>query len=133
MPWALSWRALVTGESPVLKTLPVPWSLLRTPGPPREFGGRPISRKNIRAIFTEVSFPNELAPLAQKSYHHTPRSLELELSKMPQGVKVFLGHLKPAYQKKLLQQIGQVHQERERQGYRQAIQILGSDSGPFEF
>ena len=83
-------------------------------------------RKNLRAIFTEVSFPNELARLARQSDHHTPQSLSREIPKMPEGVRILLGHLKPFYQEKLRQQI----QEIDSSG---RITILDSSGAIFPF
>ena len=50
--------------------------------------------KNLKAIFTEVSFPNHLEQVAIDSQHHTPKSLSMEIPKMPKDVPIFLGHLK---------------------------------------
>ncbi|MCZ7391555.1 hypothetical protein, partial [Klebsiella pneumoniae] len=40
-------------------------------------------KKNIKAIFTEVRFPNSLKVVAKLSDHHTPVSIKSEISKMP--------------------------------------------------
>lgn len=61
--------------------------------------------KNIKAIFTEVSFPNHLQKIADLSDHHTPQSLNEEISKMPVDVPIYLGHLKPNFQEQLIQEI----------------------------
>ena len=77
------------------------------------------AHKNIRAIFTEVSFPNKLEDVAKASFHHTPKSMKEEIKKMPKGVPIFLGHLKPNYQDILFQEIDGIGSDR--------ITLLGSD------
>ena len=79
----------------------------------------------IKAIFTEVSFPNELESLARESCHHTPFTLGKELVKMPEQCKIFLGHLKPPYREKLIEEIAQIGNER--------IEILDSSSKIYHF
>jgi ribonuclease BN (tRNA processing enzyme) len=61
--------------------------------------------KNLKGIFTEVSFPNFLQKVADLSDHHTPNTMKEELKKMPGEVPVYLGHLKPNYQEQLIQEI----------------------------
>ena len=61
--------------------------------------------KNLKAIFTEVSFPNHLQSVADISFHHSPATIKEELLKMPEKVPVYLGHLKPNYQEQLIQEI----------------------------
>jgi ribonuclease BN (tRNA processing enzyme) len=61
--------------------------------------------KNLKAIFTEVSFPNFLQQVADASEHHTANTMKAELVKMPKDVPVILTHLKPNYQKQVFQEI----------------------------
>ena len=61
--------------------------------------------KNLRGIFTEASFPNHLQQVAVNSLHMTPNDLKQELKKMPEGIPVFVGHLKPGYQDQLFNEI----------------------------
>ena len=68
--------------------------------------------KNLKAIFTEVSFPNKLQFVADLSDHHTPASLHTEMSKMPAKIPIYLGHLKPNYQEELIQEITDLGQPR---------------------
>lgn len=79
--------------------------------------------KNIKAIFTEVSFPNKLQKVAKDSFHHTPKTLGEEIQKMPAGVPIFLGHLKPAYQALLYSEIKDLNCDR--------ISLLGSDNSNY--
>ncbi|MCB9060872.1 MAG: 3',5'-cyclic-nucleotide phosphodiesterase [Halobacteriovoraceae bacterium] len=82
-------------------------------------------RKNLKAIFTEVSFPNELEQVAIASDHHTPKSIAEEIKKMPKEVPIFLGHLKPNYQTQLYHEIEEIGNER--------IVIIGSNDTSYVF
>lgn len=81
--------------------------------------------KNLKAIFTEVSFPNSMARVAQDSQHHTPATMKEEIKKMPKDVPIFLGHLKPNYQSQLFKEIAEIQDER--------ITILGSSDTSYVF
>lgn len=52
---------------------------------------------NLRAVITEVSFPNRMQNVADVSLHLTPNSLAGEIAKLTRDVPVYLYHLKPAY------------------------------------
>ena len=80
---------------------------------------------NLKAIFTEVSFPDKLKQVAIDSQHHTPSSLKEEMKKMPPDVPIFLGHLKPNYQSLLFKEIEEIGSER--------ISLLGSDDTSYVF
>ncbi|MBF0299425.1 MAG: 3',5'-cyclic-nucleotide phosphodiesterase [Oligoflexia bacterium] len=75
--------------------------------------------KNLKAIFTEVSFPNFMQKIATNSFHHTPNSIKEEIKKMPKDVPIFVGHLKPNFQTLLYKEIGEIGNDR--------IVVLGSD------
>jgi len=81
--------------------------------------------KNLKAIFTEVSFPNALAKVATDSQHHTPATMKAEIEKMPKNVPIFLGHLKPNFQHQLFKEIEELDDER--------ITILGSSDTSYVF
>ena len=81
--------------------------------------------KNLKAIFTEVSFPNSLSKVAQDSLHHTPATMKEEIKKMPKDVPIFLGHLKPNFQSQLFKEIEELNEER--------ITILGSSDTSYVF
>lgn len=68
--------------------------------------------KNLKAIFTEVSFPNKLQNVADISDHHSPATMKKELQKMPKDIPVYLGHLKPNYQEELIQEITDLQEPR---------------------
>ena len=81
--------------------------------------------KNLKAIFTEVSFPNSLEQVAIDSKHHTPETLYKEMDKMPKDVPIFLGHLKPNFQTQLYQEVEDLNCER--------LNLLGSDDTSYVF
>jgi len=81
--------------------------------------------KNLKAIFTEVSFPNALQKVATDSLHHTPQTMKEEIKKMPKDVPIFLGHLKPNFQSVLFKEIEALNDER--------ITILGSSDTSYVF
>lgn len=81
--------------------------------------------KNLKGIFCEVSFPNELQNVADLSDHHTPNTMKEELKKMPDKVPVYLGHLKPNYQEQLIQEITELNEPR--------LHILYADDVRFNF
>lgn len=66
---------------------------------PTEALWRVLNRcKNLRAVFLETSFPNDLQQLADISGHLTPQTLTTELGKFKRnGAAVLLYHLKPAF------------------------------------
>ncbi len=80
---------------------------------------------NLKAIFTEVSFPNSMQKLADISCHHTPNSLLKEIKKMPADIPIFVGHLKPSYQAQLVKEIEALGDER--------ITMMASDNVNFVF
>ena len=81
--------------------------------------------KNLKAIFTEVSFPNELQNVADVSSHHTPDTIIQELKKMPAGIPVILTHLKPNYQETILAQMNNKSEKR--------VILLENDGKIFNF
>lgn len=52
---------------------------------------------DLRAIITEVSFPNRMQKVADAAMHFTPQSLKEELPKMPDHVPVYLFHEKTRF------------------------------------
>ncbi len=69
-------------------------------------------QKTLKAIFTEVSFPNFLQAIGDISYHHTPNSLAKEIPKMPPDVPIYLTHLKPNYEQLLIKEVDQLKNDR---------------------
>lgn len=68
--------------------------------------------KNIKAIFTEVSFPNNMQDVADVSFHHTPKTLKQELLKIPHQVPIYLGHLKPSNTNEVKEEIKAIGDDR---------------------
>lgn len=83
------------------------------------------TKKNLKAIFTEVSFPNSLSKVAEVSDHHTPNSLIQELQKMPGTIPVILTHLKPNYRSSILDELEILNEDR--------IKVLEKDGEIFNF
>ncbi len=81
--------------------------------------------KNLKAIFTEVSFPNEMQKVADLSDHHTPDSMRAEITKMPKDVPIILTHLKPNYKGIIVEQLAAQKNPR--------IRILNADGDVFTF
>ena len=95
-------------------------------GPTLEIWKKAKELHHLKAIFTEVSFPNELQAVASLSLHHTPKSLDLEIDKMPPSVPIFAGHMKPAYQAKIQSEVLEL-----KNGKR--ITLLASDNATYIF
>jgi ribonuclease BN (tRNA processing enzyme) len=53
------------------------------------------ARGDVKGLFVECSFPNDLQHLADVSKHLTPATLRGELEKLPSDVPVYLYHMKP--------------------------------------
>ncbi|MBC8555654.1 MAG: 3',5'-cyclic-nucleotide phosphodiesterase [Bacteriovoracaceae bacterium] len=83
------------------------------------------SYKNLKAIFSEVSFPNKMQNVADASLHLTPQSVFKEIAKMPPTIPIFLGHIKPNYKSTIYQEIDELGCER--------ITLFCSDDTHFVF
>ena len=59
----------------------------------------------LKAVFVDVSFPNELGELAEASKHLTPELLMRELRKLDRKVDVFAVHIKPTNRERVIEQI----------------------------
>jgi ribonuclease BN (tRNA processing enzyme) len=59
----------------------------------------------LRAVFLEVTFPDDLAWLAEVSKHHTTATFAAELVKLARGVPVFAIHLKACYRETILAEL----------------------------
>jgi ribonuclease BN (tRNA processing enzyme) len=81
--------------------------------------------KNLKAIFTDVSFPNALKGIAVASDHHTPSSIEVEITKMPPHIPIVLTHLKPNYREVILRELSELNEKR--------LRVLEKDGEIFEF
>lgn len=81
--------------------------------------------KNLKAIFTEVSFPNALKGVAVASDHHTAASLKTELNKMPPHIPIVLTHLKPNFRDVIAKEVAELGEKR--------LRILEKDGEVFDF
>lgn len=61
--------------------------------------------EHLKAVFAEVSFPNEMAELAEASKHLTPALLAIELRKLNRDVEVYVVHIKPTHREDVIRQI----------------------------
>lgn len=61
--------------------------------------------RDLKAVFAEVSFPNEMRGLAEASKHLTPELLAVELDKLNREVDVYAVHIKPAYREDVIRQL----------------------------
>lgn len=64
------------------------------------------STPNLKALFVECAFPDELVDLASVSSHLTPSRLKKELAKLSgRDYPVFVINMKPMYREKVIEQI----------------------------
>lgn len=65
--------------------------------------------KKLKAAFIEVTFPDSLHFLAEKTCHLTPKTLENQLKKMlPIIPKIYVYHLKPQHQKEIIKDLKKI-------------------------
>src|SRR5262245_38209541 len=81
-------------------------------GPTQRFWEVVNEVKNLRAVITETSFPNELQDLANVSGHLTPAILEVELRKLQTDVPVYIYGGKPKHLQKIKRQIRALRDDR---------------------
>lgn len=70
-----------------------------------EFESIVTSIPNLKAIFLDASFPDELQWLAERSMHNTPGRFKRMVEKVPDDVRLIATHLKPAYYDQLVEQL----------------------------
>jgi cAMP phosphodiesterase len=70
-----------------------------------EIWERARQTRNLKAVFVDVSYPNELEKLAAASKHLTPQSLARDLEKLSRDVPVLAVHIKPTGREKVIQQL----------------------------
>lgn len=81
-------------------------------GPTHRFWEMVNGVKNLKAVITETSFPNELQDLAQISGHLTPATLDVELDKLERDVPVYLYGGKPKHLKTIKKQVAALKRKR---------------------
>jgi cAMP phosphodiesterase len=65
-------------------------------GPTKQLWRAARQVREIRAVVVETAFPNRLEPLARASGHLTPRLLQREMERFPDG-PIWVYHIKPAF------------------------------------
>lgn len=60
---------------------------------------------DLKAVFVECAFPDDLAELAEVSNHLTPSGLKTELAKLEQDVPIYIINIKPMYREMVVGQI----------------------------
>lgn len=64
-------------------------------GPTDELWRVARARHDVKGLFVECSFPNDLQQLADVSRHLTPATLRREMEKLPPRAPIYLYHMKP--------------------------------------
>lgn len=59
----------------------------------------------LKAVFTEIAFPNKMARVAELAGHFTPGMFRQEMTKLKKDVPLYIYHLKSDYEKVLLREI----------------------------
>jgi cAMP phosphodiesterase len=65
-------------------------------GPTDEIWKVANQQRHLKAVFLEVTFPDEMARLAEISKHHTPTTFARDVKKLERPVRIIAIHLKPA-------------------------------------
>jgi len=68
--------------------------------------------EHLKAIFVDVSYPNEMETLAAAARHLTPQSLRSELFKLKQELEIYCVHIKPGYRDRVLRQLNELRNPR---------------------
>jgi cAMP phosphodiesterase len=61
--------------------------------------------KGLKAVFTEIAFPNSMQRVAELAGHFTPQMFKTEMAKIQQNVPIYIYHLKPDYVTNLKREI----------------------------
>jgi ribonuclease BN (tRNA processing enzyme) len=67
--------------------------------------------ERLKAVFVDVSYPDELAELAAASKHLTPGLLASELKKLDRDVEIYAVHIKPSNRDEVVRQIAMLKNE----------------------
>jgi cAMP phosphodiesterase len=70
-------------------------------GPTTELWGHLAACDRLAAVFLEVSFPNRLRDLAEKTGHHCPASFAAEVRKLPRDVRWIVVHRKARFREEI--------------------------------
>jgi cAMP phosphodiesterase len=64
--------------------------------------------EGLKAVFVDVSYPNEMEELAAASKHFTPQSLSADLKKLGREVEIYAVHIKPSNRDQVISQLGEL-------------------------
>jgi ribonuclease BN (tRNA processing enzyme) len=64
-----------------------------------------LASQRLAHVVVDVSFPDELADLAERSGHLTPQTLAQALQSLPGAVPVHVSHLKPGDDERVMEQV----------------------------
>ncbi|MFO0965326.1 MAG: 3',5'-cyclic-nucleotide phosphodiesterase [Gemmataceae bacterium] len=82
-------------------------------GPTEEIWRVAAALPDLKAVFLECTFPNDLAWLADLAKHLTPVMVEKECAKIPAGARILAVHLHSRYRAQVEQELQQVDREIE--------------------
>ncbi len=74
-------------------------------GPTEDIWRHAHAAPNLRAVFLEATFPNNMQKLADESKHLTPATFAAEVEKLPRGVPVYVIHIKARYREQVVAEI----------------------------
>lgn len=60
---------------------------------------------NLKGVFLETTFPNNLTWLAEVSKHFTPAMVEAELKKLQRPARIVIVHIKPRYHAEVVREL----------------------------
>ena len=101
-------------------------------GPTKLIWEKTNATKNVRAIFSEISFPVDKEAVANASGHFTPKTFKEELKKIKVRVPFFIYHLKPRYNQELYNEISELQKDLQKEYGDSAIRIVEQED-EFEF
>jgi ribonuclease BN (tRNA processing enzyme) len=71
-------------------------------------------KKNLKAIFMEISFSNALQTVADASKHYSPTTLAIDLKKIKKDIPIYLYHIKPSVMDDVLKEVSEIKDKRIR-------------------
>jgi ribonuclease BN (tRNA processing enzyme) len=80
-------------------------ALISDTGPTDEIWKQVNALPNLKAVFVETTFPDELGWLADLSKHLTPASLAREAAKLTRPTRLIIIHLKARYKEQVIAQL----------------------------
>lgn len=74
-------------------------------GPTEAIWERVNETRNMRAIFLDVAFPNQMRELACVAKHFTPSMFRQEIAKLTCKPKIYVVHMKPSHSSQLVAEV----------------------------